>query len=409
MAHPRTRRSLYLVLGALTAFGPLSTDLYLPGLPDMARVLGTSPSLAQATMATCLVGLALGQLVAGPLSDRLGRRRPLLAGVALFVLTSALCALATSVWLLLALRFVQGLAGGAGIVIARAVVRDLFEGRRAAQVFSQLMLVFGLAPVVAPVVGGQILRFADWRGLFVALAVIGALILLGSRAALPETLPPAARHTTGSRAQLRQLGGLVTDRTFAGHMAVSGLHGATLFAYISMSSFVLQEEYGLGPQGFSLVFAANAVGLVLGAQLNGALVMRLGPARLLVVALAAIVTAAAALVAGALTGHLAALLVPLFLVITCVGGIGANNTALALGPHASSAGSAAALLGMTSFGVGAVLPPVASLLGTTGTVMAATMLTTSALSLALVLTVVRPWRRPEPAAVPEAVLSPATP
>ncbi|MGY1820990.1 multidrug effflux MFS transporter [Geodermatophilus sp. SYSU D00079] len=405
MAQPRTPRRLYLVLGALTAFGPLATDLYLPGLPDMAGALRTSPSLAQATMATCLVGLALGQLVTGPLSDRLGRRRPLLVGVALFVLTSALCALAPSIWLLLTLRLVQGLAGGAGIVIARAVVRDLFDGRQAARVFSHLVLVFGLAPVIAPVLGAQILRFADWRGLFVALAVVGAVILLGSRAALPETLPAVMRHTAGVGAQLRQMGGLLTDRTFAGHLAVNALQGSVLFTYISMSSFVLQEEHGLSAQGFSLVFAANAVGLVLGGQLNGALVMRLGPARLLVASVLLVLTASAALLAGALSGELVAVLVPLFLVVACLSGVGANSTALALTPHGSAAGAASALLGMMVFGAGAVLPPLASLAGTTGTVMAATMVAASALMVVLVLTVVRPWRRPEPATVPEAALT----
>ncbi|NEK59917.1 multidrug effflux MFS transporter [Geodermatophilus sabuli] len=313
MAEPRTPRSIYLVLGSLIALGPLASELYIPALPDMAAVLATSPSLAQATVATCLVGLALGQLVAGPLSDRLGRRRPLLAGVALFALASGLCALSTSIWVLLALRFVQGLAGGAAVVIARAVVRDLYEGRRAARVFSRLMLVFGLAPIVAPLAGAQILRFTDWRGPFVALVVIGGLILVGARAALPETLPPAARHTDGSGAQLRQLGRLLADRPFLGHVAISGLHGATLFSYVTMSAFVLQEEHGLSVQAFSAVLAVNAVGLVLGAQLNGFLVMRLGPGRLLIAAVAGIVLASTAVVAGALTGSLVALLVPLFL------------------------------------------------------------------------------------------------
>ncbi|MGY1661934.1 MFS transporter [Geodermatophilus sp. SYSU D00705] len=328
----------------------------------------------------------------------MGRRRPLLVGVALFVLTSALCALASSIWLLLALRFVQGLAGGAGIVIARAVVRDLFEGRRAARVFSHLVLVFGLAPVIAPVLGAQILRFADWRGLFLALAGIGAVILLGSRAALPETLPEEGRHTAGVRAQLRQMGGLVTDRAFAGYLAVNALQGSVLFTYISMSSFVLQEEHGLDAQAFSLVFAANAVGLVLGGQVNGALVMRLGPARLLVASVLLVVAASAALLAGALSEELVAVLVPLFVVVACLSGVGANSTALALTPHGSAAGAASALLGMVVFGAGAALPPLASLTGTTGAVMAATMLAASALMAVLVLTVVRPWRRAEAAA-----------
>ena len=388
---------LYGALGALTALGPLATDLYLPGMPDLARSLSTSPALAQLTMSTCLVGLALGQLLAGPVSDRTGRRPPLLVGVALFALTSALCALAPSVWVLLLLRFVQGVAGGAGVVVARAVVRDLYEGRRAARVFSHLMLVFGLAPVIAPLLGGQIQRIADWRGLFAALAVVGAVLFLAARWAVPETLPPAARHDGGVRAQVRQMAALVSDPVFAGHMLIAGMHGATLFAYIGMSSFVLRAEYGVGPQAFSLVFAANAVGLVMGGQLNGALVMRLGPARLLPVFLAAVVLAATGvLVAGLRGGGLVALLVPLFLVLVGLGGINPNNTALALTPHSAAAGSASALLGTSTFGLGAVIPGLTGMLGTDAWVMGATMVTTSTTSLLLLLLLVRPWRRAEP-------------
>jgi len=401
MAEPRTPRSTFLVLGSLIAIGPLASELYLPALPDMARVLDTTPSLVQGTVATCLIGLALGQVIAGPVSDGRGRRGPLLAGVALFVLTSGLCALASNVWVLLALRFVQGLAGGAAVVIARAVVRDLYEGRRAALMFSRLWLVFGVAPVVAPLAGAQILQFTDWRGPFVVLAVLGVLILLGARAALPESLPPEARVTDGVRGQLRQLGGLLADRPFLGHVAISGLHGATLFTYVTMSAFVLQEEHGLSAQVYSAVLAVNAIGLVLGAQLNGALVMRQGPGRLLVAAVSGMVLATTALLVGALTGSLVAVLVPLFLAVSCVGGIGSNNMALAVAPHRSAAGSASALLGLTSFGVGAVVPPLASLMGATATVMATTMLTMSGLSLFLLLTVVRPWRKDTATAVPE--------
>ncbi|GII89659.1 Bcr/CflA family drug resistance efflux transporter [Sphaerisporangium siamense] len=372
----------FLVLGSLTAFGPLAIDLYLPAMPDLARMLGTSDSLAQLTISACLVGLAVGQLVAGPLSDRVGRRWPLLIGVILFTLTSVLCALATSIWVLLVLRLLQGLCGAAGVVIARAIVRDMFEGHRTAKAFSHLMLITGVAPIVAPLLGGQILRFTDWRGLFVGLGAISLLILLGCVLVLRETHPPHLRQHGGAAGTFLSLRGLLADPVFRGYLIIGGLQSASLFTYISMSSFVLRQEHGVSPQGFSLIFAVNAVGLVLGSQVNGALVSRFGPERLLSFQLVVMCVAAAAVVGAALANAgLVVLLVPLWIVMAGMGGMGANTTALALIPYGHAAGSASALIGTSQFLVGAAVAPLASLVGTDSRVMGATIALATALSL----------------------------
>jgi DHA1 family bicyclomycin/chloramphenicol resistance-like MFS transporter len=349
-------------------------------------------------MSATLVGLALGQLVVGPLSDRTGRRPPVLVGMALFVVVTALCAAAPDIETLLVLRFLQGLTGAAGLVLARAAVRDLYSGSAAARVFSRLMLVMGLAPVIGPVLGGQVLRFTGWRGLFVALALIGLLILVASWLLLEETHHPDNRHDGTIGEQVHEIGRLLRDRHFLGYASISALLGATLFTYISMSSFVLRDHYGVSPQAFSAVFATNAVGLVVGSQLNAAIVGRFGPARNLAVGLG-ICTAAAAglLVTSAAGAPLGWVLVPLFVVVTSLGGMMANTVALALTPYGHVAGGASAVLGSSQFLVGALVPPVVFALSTAAWVMGATMVVTSGLALALLLQQ-RPFRRPEHAA-----------
>src|SRR3954469_1304552 len=308
-------RRVLVVLGCLTAVAPLVTDLYLPALPQLARALGSSAAMAQLTMSVCLVGLALGQLVAGPLSDRIGRTVPLRVGVAVLLVTSLLCAVASDITVLLVLRVVQGLAGAAAMVIARAVVRDVYDGSRAAAVFSQLMLVTGLAPVVGPMVGGQLLAFTDWRGIFLALGVIAAVLLAACWVLLPETRPAAVRAAAPRRN--RPLRSLLADRYLRGFLAMSALFGVVLFTYISMSAFVLQEDYGLGPVAYAWLFAANAVGLILGSQFSARLVGRVGPASMLTwgvfVTSGATTASAVALV---LHAPLAVLIVPLWLVLT---------------------------------------------------------------------------------------------
>jgi MFS transporter, DHA1 family, multidrug resistance protein len=366
------RRHVLVVLGALTAVAPLVTDLYLPALPQLARSLGTSPALAQLTLSVCLVGLALGQLVAGPLSDRVGRTVPLRCGVLVLLVASLLCAVVSDIRLLLVLRLVQGLSGAAAMVIARAVVRDVYAGSRAAVVFSQLMLVTGLAPIVGPMVGGQLLAFTDWRGIFLALGVIAAVLLLACWRLVPETRPAAARAAVPHRS--RALRSLLADPHLRGFLAMSALFGVVLFTYISMSAFVLQEGYGLGPIAYAWLFGANGVGLVLGSQVGVRLVGRIGAGATLTCGV--LVTTAATVVSGGalvLSAPLAVLLLPLWLVLAGLGMSLGTSTALALTPHPADAGAAAALLGASQFLLGAAVPPLVSLAGASGPTMGLTM------------------------------------
>jgi len=257
---------MIVVLGLLSTFGPLSLDLYLPALPQLTDDLGTSTSGAQLTITACLLGLAVGQLIAGPLSDRYGRRRPLIIGLACFLLSSIACAFAPTIELLVALRLIQGLSGAAGLVISRAVARDLFDGRELVVFFTRLMLINGFAPVLAPVLGGQLARVMDWRGMFLVLAGFGLVLLLAGTLGVPETLPPPRRVVGGLGDTLRGFRVLLRDRRFVGTAASSGLASASMFAYISGATFVLQEIFGLSPQQFSYVFGLNSIGIVTTSQ-----------------------------------------------------------------------------------------------------------------------------------------------
>jgi len=350
---------LVVVLGSVNAIGPLSIDMYLPAFPEIAREFDTAASSVQLTLTACVAGLALGQLVIGPLSDRVGRKLPLVAAMATYAVASLLCATATSIGALIALRFVQGLAGAGGIVIARAVVRDLHSGVAAVRLFSSLMLVTGLAPILAPVVGAQLLALTSWEGIFVTLAVLSALITTLAAFGLPETLPPERRSTQGLRRTLRTMGSLLRDRTFIGHGLASGLTFGALFAYISGSSFVLQGIYGMSPQLYSLAFAMNGLGLIAASQVNARLVGRVGPTRLLRRALACVLTSAVTLLVVVSVGGLSvwALLVPMFVIVSSLAFVLPNATALALADHPEVAGTASALLGVVQFMVGAVAAP----------------------------------------------------
>jgi MFS transporter, DHA1 family, multidrug resistance protein len=295
-------RGRVLALGGLSAFGPLSLDLYLPGLPQLSTDLRASEAAGQLSLSMCMIGLALGQLLVGPFTDRVGRRRPLLVGVVVFALSAALCAITPSVELLLLFRLLTGLAGGAGIVIARAMVRDLYDGDMVARVFALLMLVSGTAPVLAPVLGGGLLLVTDWRGVFWVLAGIGAVLLVAAFSQ-PESLPGPRRRAAGGGALLRVLRDVLRDRTFLVPALVLGLGSCALFSYIAMGSFVLQGAYGLGQQGFAVVFAANSVGIVLFGRLSAVLAGRVGARRLLRAGVAlALVAAVALLLAVLLSG-----------------------------------------------------------------------------------------------------------
>ncbi|MEU6643322.1 Bcr/CflA family multidrug efflux MFS transporter [Saccharomonospora sp. NPDC046836] len=353
-----------LILGGFTAFGPLAVDMYLPALPSMATDLRTGDATLQITLAAFVVGLGLGQLVIGPLSDAFGRRRPLLAGVAVFIAASVVCTVSPSIEVLIAARVVQAFGAAAGMVIARAAVRDLYSGVAMARFFSMLMLVTGLAPILAPVIGGQLLAIASWRGIFAALTVFGGVLLVVAAFVLPETLPSRLRKPARPGAIVRTYGTLLRDRVFVGYALAGGLAFAALFSYISNSSFVLQEVYGLSPQQYSLVFGTGGLGLVLAGQVNGRIVGRVPQRTLLRIGLVAGAAGSLGLVAAtALDLGLTGVLPPLFLAVSSIGMIMPNATSLALADHPDTAGTASALLGVVQFSSGGVASALAGIVG----------------------------------------------
>ncbi|MCX2733210.1 multidrug effflux MFS transporter [Saccharopolyspora sp. NFXS83] len=363
-----------LILGGMTAFGPLSIDMYLPALPQLTTELGATESQAQLTLTAVLLGLALGQLLAGPISDSVGRRRPLLVGLTVYIVASVLCALSGSIYALAGLRLLQGAGAAAGMVIARAAVRDLYSGVEAARFFSSLMLVTGLAPILAPVVGGQVLAHTTWRGVFVVLTAFGTVLLLVAAFLLPETKPKQWRQPAHLGSTFRTFGALLSAPSFLGNALTGGLGMAAMFAYISGSSFVLQNIYAMSPQTYSIAFGANAIGLVLAGQINARLVGRVASeAQLLVGALLTSSVAGAVLLTAALLNlPLPFLLGPLFVMVSALGFVMPNTTMLALADNREVSGSASALLGVCQFIVGALAAPLVGL-GGTGSAVPMTM------------------------------------
>ena len=360
----RNRVAIFIVVGALTGIAPLSIDAYIPGLPELTSDLGTSASTGQLTLTAFLLGLALSQVVAGSISDNIGRRTPVIAGLLAYVVSSLLCGLSPNIWTLILLRLVQGAAAGVGFVIARAIIRDLYTGSAGARVFARLVLISGVAPVVAPIIGGQVLRFTSWRGLFVVFALFSAVLLAVANVVLVETLPEHLRHEPGMRTKVRVFRRLLGDRTFLPYALVGSLGFAAMFSYIAGAPFVLEDIHGLSPQQFSVAFAANAAGLVALSQISGRFVERIGPSALL--RAGAVMSAAGGvitLLSVVLDAGLASLLAGLWLMVSAIGLIVPNSTALALAHQGERAGSASALYGLGQFGLGAVLAPLAGIAG----------------------------------------------
>ncbi|WP_082599700.1 multidrug effflux MFS transporter [Nocardioides sp. Root151] len=381
-----------LVLGALIALGPLSIDMYLPALPGLRDDLSAGESQAQLTLTGMLLGLAFGQLVIGPLSDALGRKRPLVTGLAVHAAASVLCALAPSVEMLAGARLVQGFAGAAVSVTAMAVVRDQFEGIAVARIMSRLMLVMGAAPMLAPTLGSVVLGWTSWRGIFVVLAVAAALMVILATVALRETLPPERRRPARIRSSLGTYRSLLADRAFLALALIGGLMMAAMFSYISGASFVLQEGFDLSAAEFSVVFGANALALIVMSQVNPALLRRFRILDVMTTSIVVALVAAIALVLTGLTGigGLVGALLPLAVLLGCAGLIMPNVPALALSRHGEAAGSAAAVLGFLQFGVGGVVAPVVGLFDSTTTVpMGAVMVCAVVLALILLVVVVR--------------------
>jgi len=347
------------MLGGVTLVGPAAMDCYLPGLPALADDFGVSASAAQVTITAFLIGLALGQFVTGPLSDVHGRRRPLIGGMALFTVASLLCSLTPDLYTIAAARLVQGLAAASGMAIGRAIVRDLYSGAAAARYLSRLVLIIGLGPILAPLIGAQILRFTSWRGTFAAVALFGLALTFMVARFLPETLPRERRRPAGLGFTVRAFGKLVVERRFLGLALVCGLGAGAMFAYVAGSPFVFQQVYGTSPQLFGLMFGINAVALIVGAQINAHVVMRRGPRRLIGFGLALMVTAGAGLVGAAIFrgAGLASIMVPLSLLMFSWSFVQSNAFALALTDHPRVAGTASALLGVCQYLFGALLSP----------------------------------------------------
>lgn len=343
-----------MILGALSAFGPLAIDFYLPAFPAMALALGTDEKHVQLTLAAYFLGLSIGQLAYGPVADRFGRRIPLLAGVALFTLASLACAFAPNLEWLIGARFVQALGGCAGMVISRAVVSDKCDAVGSAKVFSQLMLVMGLAPILAPMLGGLMVNLYGWQSIFIMLTLFSALSALAVALGLPESLPANQPRQPLSGA-LRQYGRLLSDKIFLGHALTGGIAIAGMFAYIAGSPFVFITLYGVPAEHFGWLFGSNAAGFILVAQINARLLSRRGPAFLLARTVWIYLAAGLTLlgVSALHTTELWPLLVPLFICIASLGCIIPNASACAMSGQGARAGSASAMLGCLQFSVAA--------------------------------------------------------
>lgn len=367
--HSRTapsavRRALPTLLLLLTVFGPISMDLYLPALPALTADLGAVTSVAQLTVTACLIGLAAGQLVAGPLSDRFGRRGILVIGIALYIATSALCAISPTVELLIAARFVQGIAGGVGIVIAQAAGRDIYTGGALIRFYGRLTVVGGFAAIIGPLLGGLLNSFTDWRGLFVFLAIIGAGILVVTLLVFRETLPTPARTRGGFAQTMHGYRTLLADRVFLGAVLNQGFLYAALFAYLAGSTYVLQDIYGLSPLGYALAFGLNSAGFMTFGYLAGRAAEQWSiPGTL---ATGILVTGAGALgllASGIIAMPLWVVIVSLFLLAAGVAISSPPATTLALMDYPRMAGTASSLLGMVRFGFGGIAAPLVGVAG----------------------------------------------
>jgi DHA1 family bicyclomycin/chloramphenicol resistance-like MFS transporter len=369
IVHPELSRHAYyrlaVMLGGLTAMGPLAIDMYLPALPAIARDLNASAASVQGSLAVYFIGIAAGQAFYGPLSDRWGRKSMLYVGLSIFLLSSAGCALSADVRALIAFRFLQALGGCAPLVVPRAVVRDYFDQRGSVRMLSVLMLVMGLAPILAPLVGGQLLVHLGWRSIFWVLAAYGAIWLSVVTCLLPESLPAERRRPERLAGVLAVYGRLLRDRTYMGYVLAGGMIFAGMLAYIAGSPFVFIELFGVPPEQYGLFFGANAIGIIGASQINRWLASRVDARRIIGVVIPVAMTAGFVLLADAYTGFggFAGILVPLFFFIACHGFVMPNTTALAMAPHGGVAGSASALLGTVQFVLGATAGTLVGVLG----------------------------------------------
>lgn len=384
---------MIVVLGGLSALGPLSIDAYLPGVPRVTSALDAGPTAVQLTLTACVIGLAVGQLVIGPVSDALGRRRPLLACLTGFFFASLACVAAPSIAVLIGARLVVGISGAGGVVIARAMVRDLFTGAEAGRVYSDLSAIVTAAPVFAPLAGAGILLFADWRAIFVALAAIGAVLLAAALLLTEETLPAEGR---ASKALGRTAGNIVVllrHRPYISFVLAGGLGFGALFSYISASSFVYQDHFGMSAQLYAVLFATNGFALMSSYLVNSRLVASVGSERLLRYGLGGLTLGSCAIALEVLADLGPALVLPtLLFTVSNVGFVIANSVTLAMAGEASRAGTAAALFGLFQFSVGAGVAPLVGVAAPSPVPMGLTM--AAAATLALTVYLSRPPREP---------------
>ncbi|WP_281219112.1 multidrug effflux MFS transporter [Nocardia sienata] len=354
---------LLVVLALLSAAAPFAVDMYLPAFTDLAADLHTSAASVQLTLTAFLVGLAAGQLLIGPLSDRFGRRRPLVVATAITVVVTVICALAPTIWLLVAMRFVQGLTASAGLVIGRAVGADRTEGAATARLFTLFSAIGGIAPVVAPLLGG-VLVSAGWRAEFWVLSGIFVLMFAGALIVVPESLPPERRHRAGAGGTLRTLRGIGSERGYLGYIFAFALGFAGMMSYISASPFVIENVLGMSNRAYTIVFATNAAGMVAAGVVISRLVGRFGPAPILRIGQLVILAAATVLLVLLATGAPAALVLPvLFVMVAATPTVMGTASALAIGRARHAAGSASALMGALQFALGAAVSPLVGLGG----------------------------------------------
>ncbi len=375
MTPVHSRRLGYAItLGLLAALGPLCIDLYLPALPELARDLNTPTATAQLSLTAGLLGLGLGQLFFGPLSDKYGRIRPLLLSLVLLLIASVGCALAQDIHQLLLARLFEGLSGAGGAVLSRAIARDMYSGHELTRFFALLMLVNGLAPIAAPVMGGTLMAFLDWRGLFMVIALIALMLFILARVKLHETLPVARRSQGSIFSAWTALGQVIMHRPFMGFCLTQGFMMSGMFAYIGASPFVLQQIYQLSPQAFSFCFAANGVGLIIASQVSARLCPLWGEYRVLKGGLTlALISSSSLLLAGLTAAPLPLVLVALFFTVASNGVISVTASSLAMQSQGHRAGSASAVIGVTMFTLGGISVPVTGIGGTSVLTMTATI------------------------------------
>jgi len=358
------RLQLALLLGSLGLLGPFTIDMYLPSFPTIVEDYQTEASLVQISLTTCLLGLGLGQLIIGPMSDVQGRRKPLLIFLVLYLLASLTCSFAPNIYTFIASRFIQGFAAAGGLVISRAVVRDVYSGKELTKFFSLLMLVGNLGPIVAPIVGGGVLAFTNWSGVFVVLAGVGLILFLVVSFKMEETLPKENRVPSNFKQVVSNFGSLLKDRQFTGYALTQGFIIAGIFAYVSGIPFVYQNIYGVSPQVFSLLFGVNGIALIIGTQSVGRLTDYISEKTFLKIGLILSNTAGALLlIALLLKAPLLLVAIPIFFLVASIGIISTTSFALAIETQGHIAGSASALLGLLPFVLGSLTAPLVGIAG----------------------------------------------